>query len=160
MSVQSTICPAPSQGSSGAASRVESGLGAVQLEIMGLVGVVAAVDLVAGLLAPLPSTCACTIHSTGRGVFIGRPEIPAFGITGALFVQASAPAQIAGKRLQHMLPGTDGVGIADADQSPLRGGHGCMSGISRSPAQSPPPMTLPARAVARPHRARAMRSAD
>ena len=51
------------------------------------------------------------------------------------------------QRFEDMLPGANGMGTANPTGSPERKPR-TRSGISRSRDQSPPPMTLPARAVA------------
>ena len=67
----------------------------------------------------------------------------------AVVAQALGQGQVPVERLQHVLPWPDGGGVPDDEL--LRAAVRIeMSGIKRSVAVSPPPMTLPARAVATP----------
>ena len=63
--------------------------------------------------------------------------------------QRRAEPQVAGERLEHVLPGPHGAGVAHLD-GPAGASARTQSGTMRSSPQSPPPITLPARAVATP----------
>ena len=60
----------------------------------------------------------------------------------------SASMQVAVQRLQHVLPRAHGVRVAKLHRLAAAEGARSTSGTRRSRAQSPPPITLPARAVA------------
>ena len=76
------------------------------------------------------------------------PKFHAFGKFLPAFQEFLTEKQIAAQWFQHMLPGPGGLGIANLYLFILLTAR-IMSGISRSAAQSPPPMTFPARALAR-----------
>ena len=106
------------------------------------------------------------------GPGVERPPGPVrHGFAGPKF-QASAASppvarsrrsrqqQVAGQRLQHVLPGPRGRGVADVERHGRRCGARTRSGIRRSSPQSPPPITLPARALASADRVAAPSSCD
>ena len=74
-------------------------------------------------------------------------EVPAAGKLRTVLVEFLRQSEIAAQRFENMLPGPGGVGIADAKGFP--GGEGANDVNDEAVvAQSPPPMTLPARAEA------------
>ena len=77
-----------------------------------------------------------------------RAEIPGLGIGARVGEQALAEHQVAGERLQHVLPRPGRLRIADRAPTCRSMAERTRSGTSRSSLQSPPPTTLPARAVA------------
>ena len=67
---------------------------------------------------------------------------------GRAVASALGEQQVAAQRLEHVLPRPRRVGVAQQRAARPAAPARTRSGISRSRAQSPPPMTLPARAVA------------
>ena len=76
-----------------------------------------------------------------------RAEVPGAGHGPALEQNSLRRQQIARERFQHMLPGTDGRGRCTTGTSPASNPR-IRSDDQPIAAQSPPPMTLPARRVA------------
>ena len=91
-------------------------LGTIQLQVMRLMRVLAAIRHPARALTPCRSE---PLHDPLHrlGIFIVRAEVPAFGIGRAFFIELLRQHQITGQRLQHMLPGAGGVGVADVDRT-------------------------------------------
>ena len=121
-------------------------LGAVQLQEAGLVWVLLAVS---SQLAPSPQRCDHALHDPLHrpGVLVGGAEVPGLRIRpGRRRQQRLGQRQIAGQRLEHVLPRADGMRVADDAPARRCSKARRMSGTRRSSAQSPPPMTLPARA--------------
>ena len=107
-----------------------------------------AVELPAGAVAPGvaqvlddPLHRAWHPRRAGRSSSLRRRPGPAS-------YRRSASSQIAGQRLQHVLPGADGVRVADQHGLALLEARAGCRAPAGPRAQSPPPMTLPARAVA------------
>ena len=80
-------------------------------------------------------------------VVVVRTEIPAAGKLRTMMIEVLGESEIATHRLQYMLPGSGRVGIGM--RRVFAGGEGADDVDDEAmEAQSPPPMTLPARAVA------------
>ena len=107
----------------------------------------AAVELPARTVAPLSDEPLDDPLHRSR-VLVARAEVPAFGETRTIGAEPFRQHQVAAQRFQHVLPRAHGVRIADDDRLAALEMARRMSGTSRSAAQSPPPITLPARAVA------------
>ena len=90
---------------------------------------------------------ACTTSPTLVTGGIG-PEVPGPAQAPGPASSRCAEKQVARQGLEHVLPGPRRAGVADRVTRPARAAR-TRSGTSRSSDQSPPPMTLPARAVAR-----------
>jgi hypothetical protein len=107
------------------------------------VGLLARVDLPAQAAPGLRDPLHDPLHGPailGRGT-----EIPRVGEAGAIAAKALGKREVAVERLQHVLPRADRIGVANAHGWPASAAR-TISGMSRSRAQSPPPITLPARA--------------
>jgi len=50
------------------------------------------------------------------GIVVQRTEVPGFGMGGSFFVKPLREPEIPGQGFQYMLPGADGVGVADEDR--------------------------------------------
>jgi len=87
-------------------------------------------------------------HQTPAGIRLDRAEIPGFG-KGCSFLRSETfrKTDITAERFEHMLPRADRMRLRISTDSPFPNER-TMSGMSRSRDQSPPPITLPARAVA------------
>ena len=83
-------------------------------------------------------------------ILVRWTEIPGLAEAGGVRMQPFGQQQVAAQRFQHVLPRTNGVRIANRRWPRLARSAFMQSGSSRSSAQSPPPITLPARAVATP----------
>ena len=83
-----------------------------------------------------------TIQRDGARVASAGPKFQPPASAG--LSSASASAQVARERVEHVLPGPHRVGVAHLIGAPLSAAR-MASGISRSSPQSPPPITLPAR---------------
>ena len=96
---------------------------------------------------PTARSSRSTIQLTGSRVAGRGPKFQGRAAAGRTS-SASARQQVAGERVQHVLPRrAPRVGCAPAGACPLSTAR-TPSGSSRSSPQSPPPITLPARAVA------------
>ena len=86
----------------------------------------------------------------GQHVALAGAEVPAFGEARPVVAQPLGQQHVAIERLEHVLPRADGGRVADDAAILPAAVRATRSGTSRSAAQSPPPITLPARAVATP----------
>ena len=97
--------------------------------------------------SPQSSLSRSTIQSTGRASSSAGPKFHAVAVRRRR-PRAPPRAQVAAERLEHVLPRPDRVRVADRAAASPRERRAHESGTRRSSAQSPPPITLPARAVA------------
>jgi len=87
-------------------------------------------------------------HQHRPAIRLDRAEIPGFG-KGCSFLRSETfrKTDITAERFEHMLPRADRMRATNLDRLAFPNER-TMSGMSRSRDQSPPPITLPARAVA------------
>ena len=79
-------------------------------------------------------------------------EVPGAVAPVAVAQQARAQPEVARQRLEHVLPRPHGAGVGARSTSSPATIARTQSGTSRSAAQSPPPITLPARGAGDAHR--------
>ena len=119
----------------------------VELEPVRLVRVRAGVDLPAQRRRPTARRGARRSSAPAARRSSAGPKFQPCA-TRAVLPRALGEAQVAAQRVEHVLPRADRVGVADADRRRRPARARKTSGSRRSSPQSPPPMTLPARALA------------
>ena len=141
-------CATRSPASSGVASRSRRlGLCAVKFQRVGFVrlGRLLVAPCGAGHLTQSRST----IHWTERASSLAGPKFHASAKRLATRMQRFREGQVPRNRFQHVLPWPYRAGRADGQRRSPASDARRKSGTSRSAAQSPPPITLPARALAK-----------
>jgi len=115
---------------------------------MGLVGMRSAVDHQRCALPHFVQKGADQ-HLDRPSIDIVGTEVPGLGKFRTVLEQPLREEQVPGKRLQDVLPRADRMRVPDPHRLALQYCR-IQSGMMRSAAQSPPPMTFPARAEAIP----------
>ena len=101
------------QAQGGLPAEAGASLGDVELEVVGLVGMLVGVGDPTG--SPAPKFRGLFDDPAHRArILIIRPKIPAFGVGGAVLIKPFGQQEIAAQGFQYMLPGANGVGVADA----------------------------------------------
>ena len=121
-------------------------LGGVQPQVMRFVRVLALVLLPGDPAVPQLRQPVGHV-ADGDLVALAGAEVPGLRELGRL-PHRLGQQQVAAERVQHVLPGPDRVGVADRGPACPASAPRIRSGTSRSSPQSPPPITLPARALA------------
>ncbi len=105
----------------GLPSQFRPRLGTVELEVLRFMRVSTGVDLVAGAVAPKGAKLFDQPLNGFRIGVVGA-KIPGFGKLGTFAVELFGQQQVAAQRLEDMLPGAQGCGIADQDFFPFQEG--------------------------------------
>ena len=93
------------------------------------------IDLVRSLVAPFRAeTLDEPLHRLGIAVV--RTEVPCSGIVNPVLIEPLCKREIAGKRLQNMLPRTDRMGVPDENFFPFQKG---TDAVGDEPIQRPVP---------------------